>query len=396
MRIAQVAPLAESVPPRFYGGTERVVSGLTEELVRRGHDVVLFASGDSDTSAELVACCPEGLRLNPGIRDHVAYTMIELGKVSARAREFDIIHNHLDYLALPTARQLETPMVTTLHGRLDLPELQDVYAEFSEQHLVSISNAQRRPLSHVRWLATVYNGIDPRHFTLREGSGGYLAFLGRISPEKGVDRAIKIAQAVDMPLRIAAKVDPVDREYFTAKVKPLLRDPRVEYIGEIDETDKDEFLGNAFAYLFPINWPEPFGMTMIEAMACGTPVIAMNLGSVPEVVVDGQTGFVCRSQAEMIDAVQRAGDLSRNACRAHVENHFSTLRMAEMYETAYRTVTEEKSDHATRAARRRNHRGLGAEARGFAGIQRHAPLAQSADSGIDMGVVGAGRTGGST
>jgi glycosyltransferase involved in cell wall biosynthesis len=245
-------------------------------------------------------------------------------------------------------------------------------------------------------LATVYNGIDLRHFTLREGSGGYLAFLGRISPEKGVDRAIKIAQAVDMPLRIAAKVDPVDQEYFTAKIKPLLRDPRVEYIGEIDETHKDEFLGNAFAYLFPINWPEPFGMTMIEAMACGTPVIAMNLGSVPEVVVHGQTGFVCRSLAEMIDAVQRTGDLSRNACRAHVENHFSALRLAEMYETAYRTVIEEKLDHAGRDARRRNHRALGAEARGFAGIQRHAPLAQSAASGRGMGVVGAGRTGGST
>ncbi|HLW48298.1 MAG TPA: glycosyltransferase family 4 protein [bacterium] len=396
MRIAQVAPLAESVPPQFYGGTERVVSGLTEELVRRGHDVVLFASGDSDTSAELVACCPEGLRLNPGIRDHVAYTMIELGMVSARAREFDIIHSHLDYLAMPTARQTATPMVTTLHGRLDLPELQDVYAEFSEQHLVSISNAQRRPLSHVRWLATVYNGIDLRHFTLREGSGGYLAFLGRISPEKGVDRAIEIAQAVDMPLRIAAKIDPVDREYFTAKIKPLLRDPRVEYIGEIDETQKDEFLGNAFAYLFPINWPEPFGMTMIEAMACGTPVIAMNFGSVPEVVVDGQTGFVCRSQAEMIDAVQRTGDLSRNACRAHVENHFSAFRMAEMYETAYRTVMEQKFDYAGRGVRRSSRGAIVDEARDFPGIQRQAPLARRAGSGIGIRVVGAGRTGGST
>ena len=390
MRIAQVAPLAESVPPRFYGGTERVVSALTEELVRRGHDVVLFASGDSDTSAELVACCPEGLRLNPRIRDHVAYTMIELGKVSARAREFDIIHNHLDYLALPVARQTETPMVTTLHGRLDLPELQDVYAEFSEQCVVSISHAQRRPLCHTRWLATVYNGIDLRHFSLREGSGDYLAFLGRISPEKGVDRAIKIAQAVDMPLRIAAKVDPVDQEYFTAEIKPMLRDPRVEYIGEIDETRKDEFLGNALAYLFPINWPEPFGITMIEAMACGTPVIAMNLGSVPEVVVHGQTGFVCRSQAEMIDAVQRAGDLSRAACRTHVENHFSAPRMAEMYETVYRTVMAEKFEHADAGVRRSNYGPMGDGARGLTRIQHLAPLAQSAGSGMDLGVVGAG------
>jgi glycosyltransferase involved in cell wall biosynthesis len=395
MRIAQVAPLAESVPPRFYGGTERVVSALTEELVRRGHDVVLFASGDSDTSAELVACCPEGLRLNPRIRDHVAYTMVELGKVSARSREFDIIHNHVDYLALPTARQTETPMVTTLHGRLDLPELRDVYAEFSDQYVVSISNAQRRPLPHARWFGTVYNGIPLSHFTFRKRPGMYLAFLGRISPENGIDRAIKIAKAVDMPLRIAAKVDPVDREYFTAKIKPMLHDPRVEYIGEIDETHKDEFLGNAFAYLFPINWPEPFGMTMIEAMACGTPVIAMNLGSVPEVVVHGQTGFVCRSQAEMIDAVQRAGDLSRDACRTHVENHFSAVRMAEMYETVYRTVLTEKFEDADAGVRRRDYGALGDGARGLTRIQHHAPLAQRAGSGMDLGVVGAGRMVGS-
>ena len=388
MRIAQVAPLAESVPPRFYGGTERVVSALTEELVRRGHDVVLFASGDSETSAELVACCRVGLRLNPDTRNHVAYTMIELGKVSARAWEFDIIHNHLDYLAMPAARQIRTPMVTTLHGRLDLPELQDVYAEFSDQHLVSISNAQRRPIRHAHWAATVYNGIDLRHFTLGQGSGGYLAFLGRISPEKGVDRAIKIAQAVDMPLRIAAKVDPVDEEYFTAKIKPMLCDPRVEYIGEIDEMQKDEFLGNAFAYLFPINWPEPFGMTMIEAMACGTPVIAMNLGSVPEIVVDGQTGFVCRSQAEMIDAVPRAATLSRRACRMHVETHFSALRMAEMYETAYRTVAADTLDHAGRGVRRSSHGAIGDVPRGLAGIGHTVRPARSAPSVTDSGIEG--------
>jgi glycosyltransferase involved in cell wall biosynthesis len=394
MRIAQVAPLAESVPPRFYGGTERVVSGLTEELVRRGHDVVLFASGDSDTSAELVACCPEGLRLHPTSLDHVAYAMIELGKVSARAREFDIIHSHLDYLALPTARHIKTPMVTTLHGRLDLPGLPDVYAEFSEQYVVSISNAQRHPLPHARWLATVYNGIDLRHFTLGDGSGGYLAFLGRIAPEKGVDRAIEIAKAVDMPLRIAAKVDPADQEYFTAKIKPMLSDSRVEYIGEIDETDKNEFLGNAIAYLFPINWPEPFGMTMIEAMACGTPVIAMNLGSVPEVVVDGQTGFICRSQTEMIDAVQRTGALSRNACRTHVEKHFSAFRMAERYERSYRTVIEQKCEYAGRGVRRRSLGTIDA-ARIFAGTREGAPLVRSASSGTDLVAVGAGAVGGS-
>jgi len=395
MRIAQIAPLAESVPPRLYGGTERVVSSLTEELVRRGHDVVLFASGDSTTAAELVACCPEGLRLNPRIRDHVAYTMIELGKVSARAREFDIIHNHVDYLALSTARQTETPMVTTLHGRLDLPELEDVYAEFSEQYVVSISHAQRSPLPHARWLGTVYNGIALSHFTFRERPGTYLAFLGRISPEKGIDRAIEIAKAVDMPLRIAAKVDPVDREYFTAEIKPMLRDPRVEYIGEIDETQKDGFLGNAFAYLFPINWPEPFGITMIEAMACGTPVIAMNLGSVPEVVVHGQTGFVCHSQAQMIDAVQRAGDLSRDACRAHVEDHFSAPRMAEMYETIYRTVMTERFEDADAGVRRSRDGAISDGARGLSRIPHPSPLAQSAGFGMGVGVVGAGRMVGS-
>jgi glycosyltransferase involved in cell wall biosynthesis len=321
--------------------------------------------------------------------------MIELGKVSARAHEFDIIHNHVDYLALPTARQTDTPMVTTLHGRLDLPELHDVYAEFSEQYLVSISHAQRRPIPHARWLGTVYNGIPLSHFTFRERPGTYLAFLGRISPEKGIDRAIEIAKAVDMPLRIAAKVDPVDREYFTEKIKPMLRDPRVEYIGEIDESQKDEFLGNAFAYLFPINWPEPFGITMIEAMACGTPVIAMNLGSVPEVVVHGQTGLVCCSQAEMVDAVPRAGDLSREACRTHVENHFTVSRMAEMYETIYRTVMTEKFVDADAGVRRNTHSPRGDGARGLTRVPHPSPLGQSASSGIDLPSVRAGRMVGS-
>lgn len=341
MRIAQVAPLYERVPPRLYGGTERVVYGLTEELVRRGHDVVLFASGDSETSARLVPCAPRGLRLDPTVRDHIAYTIRELGKVSQMAHEFDIIHNHIDYFAFPYSRLIRTPMVTTLHGRLDIPELQDVFADFPEVRLVSISNAQRAPLPRAHWLATVYNGINLRHFTLRERPGSYLAFLGRISPEKRPDRAIEIARAVDMPLRIAAKVDPADREYFEHAIRPLLHDPRVEYLGEIDEEQKDEFLGNAYAYLFPIDWPEPFGITMIEAMACGTPVIAMNHGSVPEVVVHGQTGFVCRTIAEMIEAVPKVARLDRRACRAHVAEHFTVERMADAYEDVYRRVVEE-------------------------------------------------------
>jgi len=340
MRIAQVAPLYESVPPKCYGGTERIVSGVTEELVRRGHEVVLFASGDSTTAAKLIACCPQGLRLDRGVQNHMAYTVIELGKVADRAGEFDLIHSHIDYFGFPLSRLTQTPVITTLHGRLDLPELQDVYAEFPEVPLVSISEAQRHPLPHATWLSTVYNGIDLRHFTFGEHPGNYLAFLGRISPEKCADRAIEIARAVGMPLRIAAKVDPVDEEYFTEKIQPLLRDPRVEFVGEIDEAQKDEFLGNAFAYLFPINWPEPFGITMIEAMACGTPVIAMSHGSVPEVVVDGRTGFICRSMTEMIASVQQVGRLDRRACRAHVAERFSVERMVDGYEAAYRRVLE--------------------------------------------------------
>jgi glycosyltransferase involved in cell wall biosynthesis len=341
VRIAQFAPLYESVPPKCYGGTERVVSGVTEELVRRGHEVVLFASGDSTTAAELVACCSQGLRLDREVQNHMAYTVIELGKVADRAEEFDLIHSHTDYFAFPVSRLTRTPIVTTLHGRLDLPELRDVYAEYPEAPLISISEAQRRPLPHAKWLRTVYNGIDLRHFTLRERPGKYLAFLGRISPEKCADRAIAIARAVGMPLRIAAKIDPVDEEYFTEQIQPLLRDPLVEFVGEIDEVQKDEFLGNALAYLFPINWPEPFGITMIEAMACGTPVIAMHHGSVPEVVIDGRTGFICRSMGEMIASVQKIDRLDRRACRMHVAERFSAERMVDGYEAVYHRVLEQ-------------------------------------------------------
>ena len=340
MRIAQVAPLSESVPPKLYGGTERVVCGLIEELTRRGHEVVLFASGDSQTSARLVPCAPQGLRLNPQVRDYIAYTIRELGRVTQMSAEFDVIHNHIDYFAFPYSRLIATPLVTTTHGRLDLSEVRAVFEDFPEVRLVSISNAQRAPLPSANWLATVHNGIDLRHFTFQERAGHYLAFLGRICPEKRPDRAIEIARAVGMPLRIAAKVDPVDRDYYVHAIKPLLRDHDIEYLGEVGEAEKDEFLGNAYAYLFPIDWPEPFGITMVEAMACGTPVIAMAHGSVPEVVAHGKTGFVCRTIADMIAAVAEVPRIDRRMCRARVAEWFSIDRMADGYEAVYRRVRE--------------------------------------------------------
>ncbi|MDQ7850783.1 MAG: glycosyltransferase family 4 protein [Armatimonadota bacterium] len=338
MRIAQIAPLYESVPPKMYGGTERVVYGLTEELVRRGHQVTLFASGDSHTSAHLVPVCERGLRLARRLHDAVAFTTIELGMVYERAGEFDIIHNHADYFAFPFARLTRTPTLTTLHGRLDLEEVQRVYRYFPEAPLVSISFAQRQHLPRANWVANVYNGIVPEHFVLRKQPGEYLVFLGRISPEKRPDRAIEIARAVDMPLRIAAKVDPADSEYFKHAIKPLLDHPLVEFVGEVDEAAKDELLGGAYAYLFPVDWPEPFGITMVEAMATGTPVIASACGAVPEVVVHGRTGFVCRTLKEMIEAVGRVPEISREACRRHVEEHFSAARMTSAYEAVYQTL----------------------------------------------------------
>jgi glycosyltransferase involved in cell wall biosynthesis len=300
---------------------------------------VLFASGDSNTSAQLVPCCEQGLRLSD-VHDHIAYTIRELGRVMRVAREFDVIHNHVDYFAFPYTRMVTTPIVTTTHGRLDMPEVVGLYEDFSDVRLVSISDAQRAPLPHAVWLATVYNGINLRHFTLREQPGKYLAFLGRISPEKGPDRAIEIAEAVGMPLRMAAKVDPSDREYFETVIRPMLKRPGVEYLGEIDEAHKDDFLGNAYAYLFPIDWPEPFGITMVEAMACGTPVIAMRCGSVPEVVADGETGYVCRSMEEMIDALAKVPRIERRACRRRVAERFTVERMTDGYEAVYRRVLE--------------------------------------------------------
>jgi glycosyltransferase involved in cell wall biosynthesis len=338
MRIAQIAPLYEAVPPQGYGGTERVVDGLTRELLRCGHDVTLFASADSRTPAQLVPCAPRALRLNECAGHGVAYTVAQLGKVSRLSREFDLIHSHIDYYGFPFARTLSTPVVTTLHGRLDLPELGPVFREFGEAPVIAISDAQRISLAAANWVGVVHNGIDLTHFTLREDRGQYLAFLGRISPEKRPDLAIAIARAVGLPLRIAAKVDPVDRAYFAEVIEPLFEAPSVEFIGELNEHDKDEFLGNAYAYLFPIDWPEPFGITMVEALACGTPVIAMRRGAVPEVLIDGTTGYICGSVPEMIQAVAKIPSIDRRACRAHVAERFSVGVMGANYQAIYEDV----------------------------------------------------------
>jgi glycosyltransferase involved in cell wall biosynthesis len=336
MKIAMAAPLIEAVPPRLYGGTERVISVLTEELVRRGHDVTLFASGDSRTDARLVPCSEQALRLNDALQDYVAYSLVELDMVYERDGAFDIIHNHLDYLAFPFTRRATTPTVTTVHGRLDLAEVRRLNERFPEQHRVSISDAQREALPDANWVATVYNGIDIDQYHFRPDPGDYLVFLGRISPEKRPDRAIEIARDTGMRLVIAAKVDPVDQDYYDHAIAPLIDDhTNIEFIGEVDERGKDEVLGGAYAYLFPIDWPEPFGLTMAEAMATGTPVIAYHAGSVPEVVVDGVTGFIAETFSGMVAAVERIPSINRRACREHVEQHFSAAAMAEGYERVY-------------------------------------------------------------
>lgn len=339
MRIAQVAPLYESVPPKLYGGTERVVSYITEELVRQGHDVTLFASGDSVTQANLQPACERALRLEgKKIVDPLThhYRMIEL--VAREAERFDIVHFHIDYLHFPVTRRQRIPAVTTLHGRLDLPDLPPLYREFSDMNLISISNAQRAPMPWANWVGTVYHGLPADLYTARELPGKYLAFLGRISPEKRVDRAIEIAKRSGMPLRIAAKVDAVDREYFELNIRKLLDHPLVEYIGEIGEGDKSKFLGEAYAILFPIDWPEPFGLVMIEAMACGTPVIAYRMASVPEIVEEGVTGFMVNNIDQAVEAVHRAGSLDRAACRLAFEERFTARRMCSDYVNIYRRI----------------------------------------------------------
>ncbi len=348
MRIAQVAPLYESVPPRYYGGTERVVSYLTEELVRQGHDVTLFASGDSTTEARLVAGCRRSLRLDRTCFDPLAYHMLMLEQVFQRAGAFDIVHFHVDYLHFPVTRRRRIAHLTTLHGRLDPPELRPLYEEFREMPVASISDAQRAPLPRLNWQATVHHGVPAERYRFHGARGDYLAFLGRISPEKGVDRAIDIARRVGMPLRIAAKVDRQDNEYFENVIEPLLDEPGIEFVGEIGDDDKSEFLGNAHALLFPIDWPEPFGLVMIEAMACGTPVVAYRHGSVPEVIEHGRTGFIVERRDEAIAAVRRVSALSRERCREAFERRFTARRMARDYLHLYERLAE-SMPHASAA-----------------------------------------------
>jgi glycosyltransferase involved in cell wall biosynthesis len=334
MKIAQLAPLYESVPPKLYGGTERVVSYLTEELVEMGHEVTLFASGDSETAARLIPACPRSLRLDKGCNDQLAHHYVMLEDVMERAEEFDIIHFHVDYLHFPLSRITGLPHVTTLHGRLDLPDLAPLYRRFRKMPVVSISQAQRKPLSWANWVGNVYHGVHG-FCSPGDGSGKYLAFLGRICPEKRVDRAIHIALEAGVPLKIAAKVDRVDREYYECKIKPLLGNPTVEYIGEITEHQKADFLGNAYAHLFPIDWPEPFGLAMIEAMACGTPTIAFNCGSVPEVITHGVSGLIVNDLREAVSAVAEISGFSRAACRNEFEARFTASRMAQDYVKLY-------------------------------------------------------------
>jgi len=340
MRIAQIAPLTEAIPPKLYGGTERVVDWIVEELVALGHDVTLFASGDSKTSAKLEGFWPRALRLDGSVRDANALHMSMLEHVRRQADEFDFLHFHLDYYPFSLFSRQPTPFVTTMHGRLDLPELQSVFDTFSTAPVVSISNSQRRPLPQARWVKTIHHGLPEKLLVPMPVTPSYFAFLGRISPEKRVDRAIRIAEHCGVPLKIAAKVDRADQDYFEEEIRPMLKSPYVEYIGEIGDKDKSAFLSGAIALLTPIDWPEPFGLVMIEAMACGTPVIAFNRGSVPEVIDEGVTGFVVEDETGAIGAVDRLSHISREGVRRRFEERFTARRMALDYLAVYRSLME--------------------------------------------------------
>jgi glycosyltransferase involved in cell wall biosynthesis len=344
MRIAQVSPLTEAVPPKFYGGTERVISWLTEELVELGHEVTLFASGDSTTRAKLQAMWPKALRLDGSVRDPNALHMSMIEQVCRRSQEFDIIHFHLDYYPFSLMSRQAVPFVTTLHGRLDLPEHQPVFETFAAAPVVSISHSQRRPIHSANWVGTVHHGLPRTLLTPQPVKPSYLAFLGRISPEKRVDRAVRIAQRCGLPLKVAAKVDRVDQDYFDDEIRQLFELPFVEYIGEIADHQKAEFLSGAVALLVPIDWPEPFGLVMIEALACGTPVIAYNRGAVPEIVEDGVTGFVVEDETSAVGAINHLPRLSRAAVRQRFEQRFTGRRMAEDYLSIYRQLIRQKSD----------------------------------------------------
>ena len=338
MRIAQISPLTEAVPPKLYGGTERVISWLTEELVALGHKVTLFASGDSVTNARLEPMWPTALRLDGSVRDPNALHMSMIEQIAQRAREFDLLHFHLDYYPFSVMSRQSTPFLTTLHGRLDLPEHEPVFSTFPNVPLVSISNAQRRPAPNANWIGTVHHGMPENLLKPVLAEPSYLAFLGRISPEKRVDRAIRIAERCGLPLKIAAKVDAADHDYFEEMIKPLLTKPNVEFIGEISDPQKSEFLSNAFALLVPIDWPEPFGLVMIEAMACGAPVIAFNRGAVPELIEDGVTGFVVEDETSAVGALRHLSRLSRTVIRKRFEERFTARRMARDYLAVYRDL----------------------------------------------------------
>jgi glycosyltransferase involved in cell wall biosynthesis len=341
MKVAQIAPLYESVPPKLYGGTERVVSYLTDGLVRQGHDVTLFASADSETLAELRPMCDKALRLQGSdVVDPLANHIRMLEIVAQEATEFDIVHFHIDYLHFPFTRRQNLPSVTTLHGRLDIPEVQALFREFPEMSLVSISDSQREPMKWANWAGTVHHGLPEDLYPPNYNKGKYLAFIGRISPEKRVDRAIEVAKQVGLPLKIAAKIDPADKDYFESEIKGLMDHPLVEYIGEIGEREKAEFLGNAMALVFLIDWQEPFGLVLTEAMACGTPVVAYGMGSVPEVVDDGTTGYIVDSVDAAANAIKRLDVLDRRTIRKVFEQRFSVRRMCQDYVRIYQRIRD--------------------------------------------------------
>jgi glycosyltransferase involved in cell wall biosynthesis len=346
MRIAQIAPLTEAIPPKLYGGTERVVSWLTDELMNLGHDVTLFASGDSVTNAKLEPIWPRALRLDGAVRDPMALHMSMLERVYQRAGEFDVLHFHLDYYPFSLFSRQSTPFITTLHGRLDLPEHQVVFDTFPEAPVISISHAQRRPVPQANWVNTIHHGLPAQLLEPRGGTPSYLAVLGRIAPEKAIDHAIRIAVRCRLPLKIAAKVDSVDREYFEREIQPQLDLPGIEYIGEISDAEKSDFLSGAIALLVPIAWPEPFGLVMIEAMACGTPVIAYSAGSVPEIVEDGVTGFIVENEVGAADAIRdRLPSLSRPKIRTRFEERFTAQRMAADYLDVYQSLAATGERH---------------------------------------------------
>jgi glycosyltransferase involved in cell wall biosynthesis len=346
MKIAQVAPLTESVPPQLYGGTERIVSWLTEELVRQGHEVTLYASGDSQTAARLVPVTPTALRLRDDAVDPLPHNVRLIERVAAEAERYDILHFHIDHLHYPLLRRLSTPGLTTMHGRMDLPDLPPLFEEFRETPLVSISDSQREPLPWANWVATVPHGLPLRDVgaTTSVAEDGYLAFLGRTSPEKGIEEAIEIAHRAGRQLRVAAKVDDTDSEYFEERIRPLLeRGSHVEFVGEISDAQKDEFLGAAAATLFPIDWPEPFGLVMVESAARGTPVLAFRSGSVPEVIENGVTGLIVADVEEAVAAIPRVLSLPRDRVRAGIERRFDVRRMANDYLAVYERLLAERA-----------------------------------------------------